>query len=65
MKSDVWEITKKEDGTFDIFCSGELLHGSVPEEWLEDQLGQCGFCGQEYADIRDQLDQIGKAKVAL
>jgi hypothetical protein len=65
MKRDVWEIAKKEDGTFNIFRSGELLHGSVPEEWLADQLGQYGFCGQEYTDIRSQLDQVGGAKITL
>ncbi len=65
MKSDVWEIAKKEDGSFNIFRSGELLHGSVPEEWLADQLGQYGFCGQEHADIRSQLDQVGRAKIVL
>ena len=65
MKSDVWEIAKKEDGSFNIFRSGELLHGSVPKEWLADQLGQYGFCGQEYADIRSQLDQVGRAEIVL
>ena len=65
MKSDVWEIVKNEDGTFDLFRTGELLHGSVPEESLADQLGQYGFCGQEYVDIRHQLDHVGRAKFLL
>jgi hypothetical protein len=61
----VWEIIKKKDGTFDLFRTGELLHGSIPEKWLVDQLGQYGFCGQEYAAIRHQLDQVGRAKIVL
>lgn len=61
----VWEIIKKEDGTFDLFRTGELLHGSIPEKWLADQLEQYGFCGQEYAEIRLQLDQAGFAKIVL
>jgi hypothetical protein len=65
MKSDVWEIFKKDDRTFDMFHKGELLHGSVPDRWLENQLGRYGFCGQEYREIRCQLDQTGRAKIVL
>jgi hypothetical protein len=65
MKNDVWEIIKKEDGTFDLFRTGKLLHESIPEEWLSDQLGHYGFCGQEYDDIRYQLDLVGRAKIVL
>jgi hypothetical protein len=65
MKNNVWEIVKKEDGTFDLFHSGKLLHESIPEDWLADQLGRYGFCGQEYDDIRYQLDLAGRAKIVL
>jgi hypothetical protein len=61
----VWEIVRKTDGTFEMFRKGELLHTSIPDGWLEAQLGQYGFCGQEYEDIRRQLDECGKAKIAL
>jgi hypothetical protein len=65
MKGNVWEIVRKEDGTFDMFREGELLHGSIPDKWLADQLGNYGFCGQEYKDIRLQLDQFGRARIVL
>jgi hypothetical protein len=65
MKGDVWAFVRKEDGTFDLSRGGELLHASIPEKWLADQLGRYGFCGQEYADIRRQLDQVGRARVVI
>ncbi len=65
MKGNVWEIIRKQDGSFDIFHKGELLHGSIPDQWLENQLGNYGFCGQEYKDIRYELDQFGRARVVL
>jgi len=65
MKENVWEIVRKEDGTFEMFHKGELLHTSIPDRWLEAQLGRYGFCGEEYRDIRRQLDEFGKAKVVL
>ena len=45
--------------------NGELLHGSIPDKWLESQLGRYGFCGQEYKDIRRQLDQFGRANIVV
>jgi hypothetical protein len=65
MKGNVWEIVKREDGTFDMFHQGKLLHGSIPDRWLEDQLVRYGFCGEEYRDIRRNLDEFGKAKIVL
>jgi hypothetical protein len=65
MKGNVWEIVRKQDGSFDIFHKGELLHDSIPDQWLENQLGRYGFCGQEYKDIRFQLDLFGKARIDL
>ena len=65
MKPDVWEIVRKKDGTFDIFHQGKLLHNSIPDKWLEAQLGRYGFCGPEYQHIRRQLDQGGKAEMVL
>ena len=62
MNSDVWEIVKKDDGTFDLFRNGGLLHGTIPEGWLADQLGQYGFCGQEYADIPSPTGRSGKSE---
>ncbi len=65
MTPNVWEIVKKKDGTFDMFHKGKLLHSSIPDKWLEAQVGRYGFCGPEYHDIRRQLYQDGKAKIVL
>jgi hypothetical protein len=43
MKKNNWEIHKKDDGTFAIFQNRELLHDSVPDKWLEAELGRYGF----------------------
>jgi len=65
MKINNWEISKNGDGTFAIYRNSELLHDSIPDKWLEAQLGRYGFCGQEYSEIRLQLELRGKAEVAL
>jgi hypothetical protein len=65
MKRNVWEIVRKEDGTFDMLHKGKLLHASIPGKWLEAQLGRYGFCGEEYKDIRRQFSQCGKAEIVL
>jgi hypothetical protein len=65
MKNNSWEILKKDDGTFAILHNRELLRNSIPDRWLEAELGRYGFCGQEYKEIRRQLESRGKAEVAL
>ena len=65
MKSNNWEIHKQSDGTVAIFQHRELLEDSIPDKWLEAELGRYGFCGQEYTGIRRQLDLRGRAEVAL
>jgi hypothetical protein len=65
MKTNVWEIVRTEDGTFEMFHNGVLLHSSIPDRWLEGQLARYGFCGEEYRDIRRELAQLGRAKIAL
>jgi len=65
MKSNNGEIHKKSDGTFAIFQNRELLQDSIPDKWLEAELGRYGFCGQEDTEIRRQLDLRGRAEVAL
>ena len=62
MKGNVWEIVRKEDGTFEMFHKGGLLHGSIPEKI---RLVRYGFCGEEYRDIRRQLARFGRAKIVL
>jgi len=58
-------VVRKEDGSFDMFHKSKLLHSSVPDKWLEAQLGRYGFCGEEYKKIGRQLDETGKAQVFL
>jgi len=59
------EFIKKENGTFDIFHQGKLVHSEVPDNWLEGQLTQYGFCGEEYREIRRQLQTSGRAEIIL
>jgi hypothetical protein len=65
MKPNLWEIVRKDDGNFEIFQKGKLLKASIPEKWLEAGLAEYGFCGQEYHDIRRQLELRGRAKMVL
>lgn len=65
MRHLAWEIIKNEEGTFDILQEGELLRRSIPARWLEDELAKYGLCGQEYRNIRQQLDETGRAEIAL
>ena len=59
----VYEIVRRQDRSFDIFQNGELADGSVPDEWLEDQLVRYGICGKEYRDMRRDLDELGKVRL--
>jgi hypothetical protein len=61
----VWEIVKGPEGTFEFFRNGQLLHRAIPDQWLENQLGRYGFCGEEYREIRRKLDQSGRARIVL
>jgi len=61
----VYEILKRPDGSFDIFHNGELTGRSIPDKVLEDQLGECGICGQEYRDVRCKLDEVGEARLVF
>ena len=59
----IWEIIKKDDGTYDIVKDGTVLDADIPDRWLEEHLCvRYGFCGQEYAYIRSKLNESGKAK---
>jgi hypothetical protein len=61
----VWEIVKEQDGTFNFFRNGQLLHRSIPDKWLEGQLVRYGFCGEEYREIRRELKRSGRARIVL
>jgi hypothetical protein len=62
----VLEVLKNDDGTYEVFSKGELVRSRVQERWLNEEL--CvgyGFCGDEYDAILRQLNDCGKATVAL
>ena len=59
----VFEIRKKPDGSFDIFCNDELADSSIPDNWLESQLVKYGICGEEYRDARRELDGAGMVRL--
>ena len=65
MKPNTWKIVEREHGTFEIFHRGELLKASIPEKWLEAELGKYGFCGQAYFEIYRDLRLHGKAERTL
>ena len=60
------QILKNQDGTFAMLnWKGKVLKNSIPDWWLEEQLLKNGYCGEEYQEIRRQLDGCGKAEVVL
>jgi len=65
MKPNTWEVIKSADGSFEIRNKGELLQAEIPDRWLERELARYGFCGEEYRDIRQQLQNSGRARVVL
>jgi hypothetical protein len=61
----VYEIVKRQDGTFDILQNGDVTNGSIPEQWLEDEMAKYGICGTEYISARRQLNERGTAKLSF
>jgi hypothetical protein len=59
----LWEVSRNEDGTFDMLRDGIVLHRAIPDKWLEDQLARYGLCGQEYRDLREQLKTSQTARL--
>jgi hypothetical protein len=52
----LWKVSKNHDGTFDLLRDGLVLHHSIPDKWLADQLVKYGLTGPEYREVRDQLN---------
>jgi hypothetical protein len=59
----VFDIIRKQDGSFDILHNGELAHKSIPDHWLESQLVKYGICGEEYRDARRELNKLDRVKL--
>jgi hypothetical protein len=61
----VYEVIRRQDGSFDVFYNGQPKHSSIPDRWLEDELAKHGICGIEYREVRRQLLELGKAKLSF
>lgn len=62
----VLEVTKGDDGTYEIVFIGEVVGNCIHEEWLNEELcAKRGFCGEELASIKRQIEDSGKAVVIL
>jgi hypothetical protein len=57
------EVTKRADGTFDLFLNHELDHERIDGDWLVDVLcARFGYCADECDAILFELHQNGKAE---
>ena len=62
----ILKVETNNDGTFEITVNGEVVGRSVPERWLEEELcAKRGFCGDEFASIKRQLEEEGRAIVTV
>ena len=56
-------VCSNVDGTYEITLNGLLVGTHIPEKWLEDELcSKRGFCGEELASIKRQLEERGRAR---
>jgi hypothetical protein len=60
-----WIVKRKENGTFDIFKNGDLLHQGVTEAMLERQLASHGFVDSDYDEVKRQLSKTGEARISV
>ena len=62
----VFEVAANGDGTFEITFNEKVVGSRVPERWLDEELcAKRGFCCEELASIKRQLDECGRAVVIL
>jgi hypothetical protein len=62
-KETVIELTKKQDGTFDLFLNRELNHNGLDEIRLADVLcRRFGYCGHGFDEILFELNKNGRAE---
>jgi len=62
----VLELTKREDGTFDLFLNHKLDRSRIPERWLEEELcARFGFCGEEYLSILRAVESGGTTEIVF
>jgi len=64
--TNILEVLKNDDGTYEVLFKGELVRSRVPERWLNQELcARYGFCGEEYDAIIRQLNDSGRAVAAV
>ena len=62
----VLEVATNGDGTYEITFNEKVVGSRIPEKWLDDELcAKRGFCGEELASIKRQLDECGRAVMIL
>jgi hypothetical protein len=59
------EVATNLDGTYEIIFNEKVVGSRISERWLDDELSKTGFCGEELASIKRQLDECGRAVVIL
>src|SRR5215471_8245052 len=58
----VLKVVVNDDGTYQIALNDKVVERHVPEKWLDAELcAKRGFCGEELADIKRQLQEKGRA----
>jgi hypothetical protein len=58
-------VHKKSDGTYDILVNGKLIHESVTEKGLKDQLAPYGVAEDLYQYASRQLLDKGEATLEI
>jgi hypothetical protein len=59
-------VSLNTDGTYEITQNGALVATHIPEEWLDDELcSKRGFCGEELASIKRQLEEHSRAEMIV
>ena len=62
----VLEVATNGDGTYEIIFNEKVVRSRILERWLDDELcAKRGFCGEELASIKRQLDESSRAVVIL
>ena len=61
--SNVLEVVKREDGTFDLFLNRKPHRNRIPEQWLPEEIcARFGYCCEEYDDILREVNQNGRTE---
>jgi hypothetical protein len=62
----VLKVASNSDGTYEISLNGVVVGSHIPERWLDEELcAKRGFCGEELASVKRQLEECGRADMVL